>query len=168
MTEYKRALVYVSVTMVSGMGLLKKIATKLRLISSELDFSSVYRQCQTEDRFDFSASMVTVLKCRFDGESEGFVHQLNNLEVEFSSPEGRDRVRAFPLAIEQETSMTPELTLPHPLLHTDSLATRCAAEVWGNYEHPVLRKTLHDLARSAPAIVNAEFLLQGKTLTDRP
>ena len=77
---------------------------------------------------------------------------------------GPDRVKLTLLALDLETLMVPDLTLPHPSLHIDPLVIRCATEVWGNFEHPILKKSLHELARSLPPITNAEFMLQGKSL----
>jgi hypothetical protein len=153
--------------MVSGMDTLKRLVAELKLISWEIDFSSVYRQFQTEQRYDFDARMITVIKLGFRGTTEDFIKQVQGLQNYLTSFVGKNKVRVIPLAVEQETQMIPELTLPHPILHTEPLVTRCAAEVWGNYEHPILKRTLNDLADKAPAILNAEFMLQGKSLVSR-
>lgn len=161
------SLVYVSISMVSGMDTLKRLVEQLKLISSEIEFSSIYRQFQTEQRYDFDARMIAVIKMGFQGSTEDFIKQVSGIQNYLISFVGKDKARVLPLAVEQETQMIPELTLPHPTLHSEPLVTRCAAEVWGNYEHPILKKTLSELANNAPAILNAEFLLQGKSLVDR-
>jgi hypothetical protein len=62
--------------------------------------------------------------------------------------------------------MSPRLTLPYPLLHQDPLIIRCAAEAWGQYEHPIYLKSLSEMARSAQNAKTAEFHMQGKNLID--
>jgi hypothetical protein len=153
--------------MVSGMETLNRLVAELKLISWEMEFSSVYRQFHTEQRYDFDAQLITVVKLGFNGTTEEFIKKVQGLQAYLSSFVGKDKVKVVPLAIEQETQMIPELTLPHPILHTEPLVTRCAAEVWGSYEHPILKRTLNDLADKAPAIINAEFMLQGKSLVPR-
>ena len=161
------ALIYISISMVSGMDTLKKLVEQIKLISWDMEFSSIYRQFHTEQRYDFDARMIGVLKLGFKGSTEDFVKQIQGTQNYLASFVGKDKARVIPLAVEQETQMMPDLTLPHPILHTEPLVTRCAAEVWGNYEHPILKKTLSELASKAPLIKNAEFYLQGKSLVER-
>ncbi len=162
----RHSLIYVSLSMVSGMDTLNRLVSQLKLISWEIEFSSIYRQFQTEQRYDFDARMIAVIKLGFNGPTDELIKQVQGIQNYLISFIGKDKARVIPLAVEQETQMIPELTLPHPILHMEPLVTRCAAEVWGNYEHPILKKTLNDLANNAPAILNAEFLLQGKSLVD--
>jgi 7,8-dihydro-6-hydroxymethylpterin-pyrophosphokinase len=163
----KTALVLVSIKMISGQEILKRLVNELKLISWDLEFSSVYVQYETEQRYDFDANMVTVLKIVMSQSTQELAQSLERIQNYLLSYTGPNRVKLVPLAIEQETLLIPGLTLPHPSLHGDALVIRCAAEVWGHYEHPVLKKTLHDLARHLPPITNAEFMLQGKSLVER-
>jgi 7,8-dihydro-6-hydroxymethylpterin-pyrophosphokinase len=146
---------------------LKKLISELKLISWEVDFSSVYRQFENEQRFDFDARMVTVSKIEFETTKEEFLAKLTATQKFLASVLGKEKMKVVPLAIEQEIQMIPELTLPHPSLHLDPLVTRCGAEVWPDYVHPILKMTLSELANKAPEIHNAEFMLQGKSLVSR-
>ncbi len=158
------ALVLISIKMIAGVEILKRLVNELKLISWEIEFSSVYVQYETEQRYDFDANMITVLKMGTSLSAEEFSQKILMTQNYLLSFTGADRVKMTPLAIDQETLMVPDLTLPHPSLHMDPLVIRCATEVWANYEHPILKKTLNDLARSLPPITNAEFMLQGKSL----
>ncbi len=62
--------------------------------------------------------------------------------------------------------MSPRLTLPYPTLHQDSLIIRCAAEAWGQYQHPIYQKTLNEISKNALPTKQAEFFMQGKSLID--
>jgi 7,8-dihydro-6-hydroxymethylpterin-pyrophosphokinase len=163
----RNSLIYVSINVVSGPDTLKRLVSELKLISWEMEFSSVYRQFETDQRYDFDANMITVVKLGFNTTTEELIKQLQNVQTCLSSFIGKDKVRVIPLAVEQETQMVPDLTLPHPILHMDPLVVRCAAEVWGSYEHPILKRSLSDLANKAAVIENAEFMLQGKSLVPR-
>ena len=158
------ALVLISIKMIAGVEILKRLVNELKLISWDLEFSSVYVQFETEQRYDFDANMVTVLKMNTSLDSKELAKKLKDTQNYLLSFTGPERVKITPLVMGQETLMVPDLTLPHPSLHVDPLVIRCATEVWGSFEHPILKKTLHDLARTLPPITNAEFMLQGKSL----
>lgn len=64
--------------------------------------------------------------------------------------------------------MTPRLCLPWPDLHTSHHLLVPAAEIWGDYVHPVLKKSLHDLVLELPEIFWGEFFCQGRVLTLGP
>jgi 7,8-dihydro-6-hydroxymethylpterin-pyrophosphokinase len=70
------------------------------------------------------------------------------------------------LSFDGEVLMTPEMTLPHPSLHADALVCRCASEAWGTFEHPVLKKTMAQIATMIPPVTDAEFWMQGQSRVD--
>lgn len=70
------------------------------------------------------------------------------------------------LAYEDKTTMTEGLTLPHPEFHGRPEVLFPAAEVWGDYFHPVLKKSLHELTRDFANLKWGEFYEQGKCLLD--
>lgn len=160
-------MIYVSVNVVSGLDAMKKLVMELKNISEDIEFSSVYRQFETEHRYDYDANMISILKMGYAIDSDEMLTRLASIHTKMSSYVGSDKVKMIPLAIENQTRMLPELTLPHPLLHSDPLVARCAAEVWGNYNHPILNRSLSDLANQSADILNAEFMLQGKSLVAR-
>lgn len=68
------------------------------------------------------------------------------------------------LAFNQQVVLSPKLTLPYPELIVDVLLLRCAAEIWGQYEHPILQKTLGEIVKKSEMKDRAEFLMQGESL----
>ena len=68
------------------------------------------------------------------------------------------------LAFNQQVVLSPKLTLPYPELIVDVLLLRCAAEIWGQYEHPILQKTLGEIVKKSELRERAEFLMQGESL----
>jgi 7,8-dihydro-6-hydroxymethylpterin-pyrophosphokinase len=68
------------------------------------------------------------------------------------------------LAFGQSVILDSRLTLPSPRLFEDSLILRCAAEAWGSYEHPIMQKTLEDLAQFAVTNLNVEFYSKSEEL----
>ena len=160
----QHALILVSIRMIAGVEILKRLVTELQSFATDLDFSSVYARYETEQRYDFDANMVVVAKLATHLDAKELSQKISKVQNHLLSFTGADRVNLTPLVVDQESFMVPDLTLPHPSLHLDPLVIRCATEVWGTYEHPILKKTLNDLARSLPPISNAEFMLQGKSL----
>lgn len=70
------------------------------------------------------------------------------------------------LAYEGRTILTPQLTLPHPHLHSQLDQLVPAAEVWSDFLHPVLNKSLISMAQANSHEKWGEFYAQGKTLLD--
>jgi len=71
---------------------------------------------------------------------------------------------AILLSMNREILMTPGFTLPDPRLVQDRLILLCAAEVWGDYEHPVLGQSLTELVKLYPVRDRIEFFNQGTYL----
>lgn len=68
------------------------------------------------------------------------------------------------LCFNQLVLLNSKLTLPHPELAMHPLTLRCATDVWSQYEHPVLHRTLGELVKNSELKQRAEFLMQGETL----
>jgi 7,8-dihydro-6-hydroxymethylpterin-pyrophosphokinase len=63
-------------------------------------------------------------------------------------------------------TMTPELTLPHPALRTESGWIVSASELAPDWIHPVSRKSLIELSRATAGQSGLEFNAQGYSLLD--
>lgn len=70
------------------------------------------------------------------------------------------------LAYEDLFLMTPDLTLPHPELHAKEKWLIPAAEICGQWKHPVLNLTLEQIAKPVQYKSHLEFYSQGKALLD--
>jgi 7,8-dihydro-6-hydroxymethylpterin-pyrophosphokinase len=68
------------------------------------------------------------------------------------------------LVFNKDVIMLPNQTLPHPLMVSDTVLLRCASEVWGDYEHPILAQTLNEIVDSNRFFDKVEFYSQGSLL----
>lgn len=71
------------------------------------------------------------------------------------------------LAMGDEMVRFPELTLPHPEFHLRPEELIPASEVWPDYVHPVLQKSIRELARSYLDEDWGEYHCAGSPLLDR-
>ncbi len=65
-----------------------------------------------------------------------------------------------------KTQMTPELTLPEPNFHLYAESVLPSAEIAPDFVHPVLKKTLRELAKPFVSTPWGEFVAQGKAMLD--
>ncbi len=86
---------------------------------------------------------------------------LRNMESQFSSSCG------LLLCHDDEVRMTPALTLPYPKWMTEAHLLIPAAEIWGDYHHPVLTNNLYSLAQRFAGQPWGEFYAQGRELLTR-
>lgn len=161
------ALIYLTLDLVGGFERSRALLTKLSECGDIVAISSVYKRYLTEARIDLSARMEFVLRL----ETQLSVEQALQLVLTYSqSGEVGLRQKGFIelvlLTFDDVVVMSPRLTLPYPQLHQDPLVIRCAAEAWGQYEHPIYQKTLSEIAKTAGPAKQAEFYLQGKSLID--
>jgi len=68
------------------------------------------------------------------------------------------------LFYDSETKMTPRLCLPYPEFHMRAEFVMPAAEVWGDYVHPVLNEELKSLTRRFVGESWGEFYAQSSEL----
>lgn len=151
------ALVHFSTDLIGGPA---RVQDVLQILNKNIHFteiSSIYKRFKSTEHFDLNATMEFVVKVITQLEPKTLVQLLSSIEF---------RVSAMLLAYDDLVLMSPGLTLPYPELHADSLVIHCAAEVWGQYEHPVYQKTLSEISRGARVSIDTEFFLQGRTLLD--
>jgi len=161
------ALIHFSLDLTGGKKHANEILKKLQTSGKILSISSVYKRYMTAERADINAHLEFVVKY----ETPMSVDQLLDLVLSLShKKESRFQeavnTELIVLAFNRQIMMSPKLTLPYPLLHQDPLIIRCAAEAWGQYEHPIYQKNLNEIAKAAQPARQAEFYMQGKTLVD--
>lgn len=128
-----------------------------------LGASSAYRRGQQSPR-RFESPIEFVLEIETDRELRSLPIFLRGLCGRLSLTGDSRRLEL--LLAGDDVMMTPDLTLPHPSFHADPLLIRCAAELSPDLLHPVLGRTLGDLARMVQAPNEIEFWRQGQRLVD--
>lgn len=71
-------------------------------------------------------------------------------------------------AYDDETLLSPDITLPHPELHVRPDWLIPSSEIWGDYPHPILTRPLEDIASAADWGGWGRFYAQGTSLIDSP
>lgn len=161
-----KALVAISIDYVEGLKGLRQILARLQKNGQVEKISSAYKHFRNELREDLNAEIWISLTIHTELAPSAFVSEIQKIETEMGGTRLRRQLSIYLLAYEDQTQMTPSLTLPHPKLHEFALLTTCTAEVWGDYMHPIFDKSLAQLAKSNETLMNSEFLVQGKTLID--
>lgn len=151
------ALIHVATDLVGGVIRAQDGLQKLQQAVRIKSISSIYKRFLSQDHVDLKASMEFVCRIQTEMSEEDLLSTLDKLDP---------KLFVNLLAFDSLIAMAPRLTLPFPELHTDPLIIRSAAEAWGQYEHPVYQKTLSELSRTAQALTEAEFFLQGRSLID--
>ena len=163
-TDQHHALILISSDLVAGMGRLKSIKSEISEFAEILKISSVYKKFLNLRSEDLNSELVVVLKVQTSLNSEEMFHRLKQHKNPRVHQQLTDYESLTLLCYDAEVRMFPSQNLPSPLLHSDALALRCASEVWQQYEHPVLKKTLNELVKSTPALNQVEFFSQGNGL----
>lgn len=145
-------MIFIAVDALEGASALKSKIELLALQCEGLQVSSVYKRNQ---KSPFSN--------RYFSELVAVVRAETFLSIEKLSLWLKEKMsnHAAVLTFDSDVHLLPDLNLPHPLLHTDPLTLRCACEVWGSYEHPVLGQTLNELVQLEQNTMNYEFFGQG-------
>lgn len=163
-----KALVFLKVDLIEGTQGIKRILKPLSQHSKIVASSSIYKKFLTPAQDDLNAELWTVVKLETELYLYEFSDMLFNLQGQINQRqivEGRrGRFTTSLLTFEDEVNMAPNLTLPSPALHSEPLILRCAAEVWGEYVHPVVHTSLAELAKQIVRIHNVEFHSQGREL----
>lgn len=162
MTE-NQTLIHFSIQISGGKEAVAQLIQLLQPVGKVEKISSVYKKLNNRKSDDFHGSMEGVVKMVVEQETKQLEQTLATIAGKLVEKRQEAKTKLSLLAYSQQIIMTPELTLPSPTLFAESLITRCAAEVWPSYEHPILKKTLQEMAKEAAPVGAAEFLWQGKS-----
>jgi 7,8-dihydro-6-hydroxymethylpterin-pyrophosphokinase len=135
----------------------------------ELDnISSVYKKYLTVKENDLNSELWVVAKMKTHLDFEEAQIKLFEVQSNFlngkinSSKTSKYEIQL--LTHGESVYMSPLITLPHPNLHEDKMILKCAAEAWGNFEHPILSQTLNNLSQKINFLSNVEFHSQATLL----
>ncbi|MBO9668853.1 MAG: hypothetical protein J7501_18795 [Bdellovibrio sp.] len=161
------SLIFVALDLVGGEEKARDLLQKISECGDILSISSIYKRYMTPARVDLSARIEFVMRFETMMSVDQHLHLVLSLCDQGSKGlNQRSHVDMVLLAYDDLILMSPRLTLPYPQLHTDPLIIRCAAEAWGQYEHPIYQKTLSEISKTALPAREAEFFKQGKSLVD--
>ncbi len=158
-----------------GSHLIQKIVTDLKTDCEIVEISSVYRiwgdsyqphHVHELKSFKSYDGLAVVLLISTGLTPQFLLAALIRIEQKYRSEVLRRSAGLNLLTFDDLAFMTPELTLPHPDLHLHPEALLLAAEVWGDYIHPVLGENLYTLTRRFRDQQWGRFYAQGKTLLD--
>lgn len=147
-------------------GLLKGLETLRWAIEflerfSEIVAVSTVVQCNENET---RSRLHVVLKLSTNRNCEQVIRELQQIEKEYEENlQVIESLRCFLMAYDQMVSITPTVTLPHPVMVSNAAWLYCATEVWRAYQHPVLNQSLERLLADAK-VTNVEFFSQGKTI----
>jgi hypothetical protein len=162
MTEHKSAIVYISTDFLSGIPRLKEAVKSLESIGILTKVSTIYKRFRSHRSEDLNSTIVMATRWKLNvSESEVF----DEIELAIQRENWSGSTDIFFLAASDVVRLVPGENLPHPLLHTDSLVLRCAAEVYGEYLHPILDQNLAELVLCSDPVRDAEFFNQGKSFS---
>jgi 7,8-dihydro-6-hydroxymethylpterin-pyrophosphokinase len=151
---------------------LKTITSKLREIINIKKISSIYSVQGKPDKFD----SVHDLRCEdsFQGLSVSLrgntqlspeeVIQKFDIIINNAPSRIRHEIKIYLLVYEDKTKMSPNLTLPYADLHTRPELIMPAADLWGEYMHPILHSSLNRLSKNYQLESWGDFYAQGDIL----
>jgi 7,8-dihydro-6-hydroxymethylpterin-pyrophosphokinase len=158
----KRALICVQSDIVGGEKTQKKIIRDISEFVEVLAISSLFK-CTKQFQKKFDSYLMSVMKVETTLSSEQILEKLLQLEdIEIQNEIFQRRI--YLLGYEDELKMSPEMTLPHPALHSDNYILQCASEVWGDYVHPILKSKLKELDVQHHEEIQGDFVSQGRAL----
>jgi hypothetical protein len=158
------ALIWTSTDLMAGLDRLKTRVQQLADVGDIARVSAVYKKFLSHRSEDLNSLLVLAIRLNTDLGSDQLFAILQSLAKNDEPTSGGENESLILLAFDQEIRLMPGQNLPHLKLHTDTLTLRCAAEAWGEYQHPVLGQSLQDLVRFSDPLIHVEFFAQGRSL----
>jgi 7,8-dihydro-6-hydroxymethylpterin-pyrophosphokinase len=124
--------------------------------------SSIYKRYFSARNEDLNSELIFVFKAVTHLEPEGLLEKL----IAFNKLNGTNsaKMELLLLSYDQLVMLNPKIPLPHPRLVQDPAILRCASEVWGDFNHPILDKTLNEVVKSVYSFEHIEFFSRGDSL----
>lgn len=152
-----QTLVHIVTDLVGGTVVAQNLVSEMEKLGQIASVSSVYKRYLSNSRVDLNANIEAVVRLATDCE-------VDELLWHFKQTISGKKAALNLLSFDDLVVLSPQLTLPHPSLHTDFLIVRCASEAWAQFEHPIIQKTLSEVASMTMPAADAEFFMQGKSL----
>lgn len=163
MSQNSTALIGIEAGLLKGLDTLRWTLESLQRFA-EITAVSTVVQANTETE---RPSLRVVIKTSLAIRPDQVIKELIQIENEYDEKvKVMEPMRCFLLTYDQVVTITPNLTLPHPQIISNSSWLYCCFEVWRNYRHPVLDLTLERLLTQVN-VTNVEFFSQGKSVVTK-
>lgn len=173
MQKIHYALISIKVYANHGEDLLKQVVEELLREMKIEEVSSIYRVQGSLRQFkqihdlksteSFEALSV-VMKVQTSLDPKDLLHFFDEIEMGQRLQTHHRSIGLRLLVYDDLTRMTEKLTLPLPDFHLNPDEVVPAAEVWGDYVHPVLKQNIYTLSKPFAGQVWGEFFAQGRSL----
>lgn len=154
------ALIGAVVGMSQGPDQLRSLTSALKEDHQILSVSSIY-QISSAESFE---TLSVVYKIKSEFEPKDLLQYLLEYEQKLKEAAARNFLQFYLLSHGQNVAITMKINLPHPEFHLKPELLLPAREIWGEYEHPVLGKTLSELAEPFVNQNWGRFYMQGSSL----
>lgn len=150
---------------------IKDVLATMRTHISWQAISSVYRVIRRAEslqglRLIRGEEVLDGFSCVVKGsgsvDPQGLLTHIQKIEHEMSDQKLKRTVSINCLVYGSLVIRTPQLTLPHPEFHMNPEEVIPAAEVWPEYTHPILNKTMSQLANSFQGLSWGEYYGSGR------
>lgn len=141
----------------------RQLSSVFKVSRKAESYMSLAREEGEETLEGFSA----VVSGRFTGRTADLAFLLSQVEDEGSDQVSRRALSLNLLAVDSEILNIPQLTLPHPEFHLRPEELIPACELWPDYQHPILKESLRQIAQGLPDTPWGEFHCQGQSLLDK-
>lgn len=171
----KQALISLKAFSNKGLHTLREALAQLKRQFTITAISSVYRVHRAAESLaglrdikkeETLEGLSCVVKIETHFKAAEVLNLLSRIENDLQKEVLRKTVSLNLMVYENEIAMLPGLALPHPELHLRPEEVIPAVEVWPEYHHPVLKKTLLELSRRFTGAEWGEFFTQSDALLD--
>lgn len=146
---------------------LKKFMWMTTEYSSVEKMSSVYQDSyESEGAISTEKPLVVCALLLTEKFQYELLEKIIETEAKVNTEATHEVIRATLLAQEDCIVMTPKLALPHPRLFTHPQLLFPAAEVWPDYKHPILSKSLIEMTKEYEGGRWGSYFAQGTSLLD--
>lgn len=171
--EQHTALISVRVFSVIGIDIIKKCLNEIGVRANIEDVSSIFQveKVVHENKHihdlrsrEYFFGLCLVIKVETELVARDLLSYLQKVEKQIVDVSRNKVIYLRLLTYDDQTIMVPSLTLPHPDFHLLAEDLIPAAEIWGDYVHPVLKQTLSSLVKKLKNTDFGSFYAQGKSL----
>lgn len=149
------AILGICVDINKGKKAIHQIVNEINSFVTPTKISNLYKRDSQEHIHPKKTELICALKISTNLVLKDLSEALNNLKNKYND------CFVYLLVFDKEINIIPGLTIPNPILVSDSVLLRCAAEVWDNYEHPILGQSLNEIRDSIRVNDKVEFYSQG-------